>query len=141
MATEPTNDPWEPVTRPDVLWDGEAHGRCIRVYSDGSKSYIFVYRIGDRQRYIRIGSSNEWSLKAARNRAKELRTATCCLVLGTAISRCDEAGRNVQHASRPCTVFRLEQRSFACIVAPTGWVRQRAIVANGRQLYMDVHAA
>ncbi len=76
MAPEPTNtnDVEEPVTRPDLIWDDEARGLCSRVYSDGSKSFIFVYRIGDRQRYIRIGSSNEWSLKAARNRAKELRS-------------------------------------------------------------------
>lgn len=74
MATGPTNDHGEPVKRPDLIWDDEARGLCIRVYSDGSKSFIFVYRIGDRQRYIRIGSSHEWSLKAARNRAKELRS-------------------------------------------------------------------
>ncbi len=39
-----------------------------------SKSFIFVYRIGDRQRFLRIGRSPDWSLKAARMRAKELRS-------------------------------------------------------------------
>ncbi len=74
MAAEPTNDVGESVARPDLIWDDEARGLCVRTYSDGSKSFVFVYRIGDRQRYIRIGSSHEWSLKAARNRAKELRS-------------------------------------------------------------------
>ncbi len=32
---------------PDL--DDEARGLCIRGYGDGSQSFIFVYRIGDRQ--------------------------------------------------------------------------------------------
>ena len=57
-----------------MLWDDEARGLCIRVYPDDSKSFIFVYRIGDRQRFIRIGASPPWSLEAARASAKELRS-------------------------------------------------------------------
>ena len=57
-----------------MLWDDEARGLCLRVYGDDSKSFIFVYRIGDRQRFIRIGSSPLWSLETARARAKELRS-------------------------------------------------------------------
>ncbi len=68
------NDAAEKETWPDLMWDEEAPGLCIRAYSDGSKSFIFVYRIGDRQRFLRIGRSPDWSLKAARNRAKELRS-------------------------------------------------------------------
>jgi hypothetical protein len=60
--------------RPDLIWDDEAHGLCIRVYGDGSKSFIFVYRIEDRQRFIRIGRSPRWSLEGARTRAKEVRS-------------------------------------------------------------------
>ena len=41
--------------RPDLVWDAEASGLCVRVYGDGAKSFIFVYRIGDRQRFIGIG--------------------------------------------------------------------------------------
>jgi hypothetical protein len=63
----------ENATRPDLIWDDEARGLCLRVYGDDSKSFIFVYRIGDRQRFIRIGTSPPWSLEAARARAKELR--------------------------------------------------------------------
>jgi hypothetical protein len=58
--------------RPDLLWDEEARGFCLRVYGDGAKSFIFVYRIGDRQRFTRIGKTNcERSLtRAATQRAK-----------------------------------------------------------------------
>jgi hypothetical protein len=71
MATESTNDVAE--TRPDLLWDDEAPGLCVRVHGNGSKSFIFVYRIEDRQCFTRIGRSPKWSLKTARIRAKELR--------------------------------------------------------------------
>jgi Arm DNA-binding domain/Protein of unknown function (DUF2934) len=60
--------------RPDVVWDVEAHGLCVRAYGDGSKSFIFVYRLNDRQHFIRIGKTPTWSLEAARERAKKLRS-------------------------------------------------------------------
>lgn len=59
--------------RSDLLWDDQARGLCVRVYGGGSESFIFVYRIGDRQRFIRIGKTPVWSLEAARKRAKKLR--------------------------------------------------------------------
>ena len=61
-------------TRPDLLWDKEAPGLCMRVHGDCSKSFILVYRFNDHQRFVRIGKSPTWSLEAARKRAKELRT-------------------------------------------------------------------
>ena len=64
----------EAPVREDLLWDDEARGLCVRVHADKAKSFIFVYRIGERQRFIRIGTSPPWSLEAARARAKELRS-------------------------------------------------------------------
>ena len=58
----------------DLLWDDEVRGLCVRVYGDGSQSFIFLYRISGRQRFIRIGRSPEWSLETARIRAQELRS-------------------------------------------------------------------
>ena len=46
---------------------------CVRVYGDGAQSFLFIYRMNDRQRFLRIGKSPKWSLEAARKRAKELR--------------------------------------------------------------------
>ena len=60
-------------TRSDLVWDNETHGLCVRVYGDGSQSFIFVYRIDHRQHFIRIGKTPIWSLEAARDRAKKLR--------------------------------------------------------------------
>ena len=45
-----SNDLVETTTRWGLIWDDEARGLCIRVYPDGSQSFIFVYRISDRQR-------------------------------------------------------------------------------------------
>jgi hypothetical protein len=59
--------------RPDLMWDKEVPGLCVRAYGNGSKSFIFVYRVADRQHFIRIGKTPMWSLEAARNWAKELR--------------------------------------------------------------------
>jgi len=68
------NDLVETTTRSGLAWDDEAHGLCIRVYPGGSQSFIFVYRINDRQRFIRIGRSPRCSLEAARVRANEFRS-------------------------------------------------------------------
>jgi hypothetical protein len=63
----------EPETRPDLVWDDEVRGLCVRVYGNGLKSFLFVYRDNDHQLLIRIGKTPVWSLAAARKRAKELR--------------------------------------------------------------------
>jgi hypothetical protein len=60
--------------RPDLVWDTEPGGLCVRIYGDGSKSFIFVYRTDDRQRFLRIGKTPIWSLEAARDKAKKLRS-------------------------------------------------------------------
>jgi len=72
VATDTTAEVAETETRPDLAWDDEVRGLCVRVYRDCAKLFIFVYRIGDRQRFIRIGQTPVWSLEAARIRAKEL---------------------------------------------------------------------
>jgi hypothetical protein len=62
-------------TRPDLVWDNEMPGLCVRVYGSGEKSFIFVYRRDNRQRFIRIGTTPRWSFEGARRWAKELRSA------------------------------------------------------------------
>src|ERR1700758_5602378 len=57
----------------DLVWDEEAPGLCIRVHGNGTKSFLFVYRLNDRQRLLKIGQTPKWWLTAARIRAKELR--------------------------------------------------------------------
>ena len=66
--------PWKMQREQTCYGDDQVRGLCLRVYGDDSKSFVFVYRIGDRQRFLRIGTSPSWSLKAARARTKELRS-------------------------------------------------------------------
>jgi hypothetical protein len=73
-ATDRNTEPAESEIRPNLVWDDEVRGLCLRVYGDGAMSFVFVYRIGDRQRFIRIGKTPMWSLEVARVRAKELRS-------------------------------------------------------------------
>jgi Arm DNA-binding domain len=64
----------ETETRADLVWD-ETRGLFVRAYENGSKSFIFVYRRNDRQRFVRIGTTPTWSLGGARRWAKVLRSA------------------------------------------------------------------
>jgi Arm DNA-binding domain len=61
----------ENAARSDLIWDDEARGLCVRAYPDGSHSFIFLYRINGRQRFIRLGRSPGLSLKAARTMARQ----------------------------------------------------------------------
>jgi hypothetical protein len=74
-ATNRNREPAESEIRPNLIWDNEAPGLCVRCYGDGAKSFIFVYRRDDRQRFVRIGRTPTWSLEGARRWAKELRSA------------------------------------------------------------------
>jgi Arm DNA-binding domain len=89
MTTEPSNEVpdtdarptdmdqevAETGTRPDLVWDDEVPGLCVRVHGSGEKSFIFVYRRDNRQHFVRIGATPRWSLEGARRWAKELRSA------------------------------------------------------------------
>jgi Arm DNA-binding domain len=63
----------EPEPQPDLVWDDQVRGLCVRIFGNGSKSFFFVYRINDRQHFIRIGKTPVWSLEAAQKRARKLR--------------------------------------------------------------------
>jgi Arm DNA-binding domain len=65
----------ETGTRPDLVWDNEAPDLCVRVHGNGEKSFIFIYRADNRQRFVKIGTTPRWSLNGARRWAKELRLA------------------------------------------------------------------
>jgi integrase len=59
-----------------TYWDNDPKvtGFGVRVYAGGSKSFFVNYRIDGRERRHTIGSFPRWSVTAARDRAKELRT-------------------------------------------------------------------
>jgi hypothetical protein len=62
-------------TRPDLVWDNEVRGLCVRVSANGDTAFIFVYRRDNRQRFVRIGTTPRWSIDGARRWAKQLRSA------------------------------------------------------------------
>jgi integrase len=65
-----------PKTGTATYWDNDPKvtGFGVRIYAGGSKSFFLNYRIDGRERRFTIGSFPRWSVTAARERAKELRT-------------------------------------------------------------------
>jgi integrase len=57
------------------IFDTEVIGFSVRVQSSGSRTFTIDYRHAGRQRRMNIGRWPEWSVTAARERAKELRRA------------------------------------------------------------------
>ncbi|MFD1798212.1 site-specific integrase [Paracoccus aurantiacus] len=62
-------------TRPKAwqVFDTDVLGLSICIYTSGSRSFMFDYRTAGRQRRFTIGRWPEWSVTAARDRAKVLR--------------------------------------------------------------------
>jgi integrase len=64
--------------RPGVsyqIFDTEVIGFAVRVQSSGARTFTIDYRHAGRQRRMNIGRWPDWSVTAARERAKELRRA------------------------------------------------------------------
>ena len=55
-----------------ITRDTEARGFAVRVTAKGVRSFILNYYIRGRDRCITIGQYPDWSITAARARAKEL---------------------------------------------------------------------
>jgi ABC-type dipeptide/oligopeptide/nickel transport system ATPase component len=54
------------------VYDEEVRGFALTVYASGNRAFCLVYWIKGRQRRCTIGSWPEWSVTAARDRAKAL---------------------------------------------------------------------
>jgi integrase len=57
------------------IFDTEVIGFAVRVQSSGARTFTIDYRHAGRQRRMNIGRWPDWSVTAARERAKELRRA------------------------------------------------------------------
>ncbi len=55
------------------VFDTEIRGLSIRILRSGARSFVLDYRFAGRQRRMAIGRWPEWSVTAARERARELR--------------------------------------------------------------------
>jgi integrase len=63
-----------PVSDRDYqIFDDQIRGLAVRVNRSGAKAFTLDYRFAGRQRRMTLGRWPEWSVTAARQRAKELR--------------------------------------------------------------------
>lgn len=58
-----------------ITYDHETKGFGVRVTSAGARSFVVNYRASGRERRITIGSFPDWTVKAARERAKQIKQA------------------------------------------------------------------
>ena len=64
-----------PVSGNRITYDDEVKGWGLRVTSQGAKAWVVNYRVSGRERRITIGSYPDWSVSAAKERAKEIKRA------------------------------------------------------------------
>ncbi|MGA7765977.1 MAG: site-specific integrase [Candidatus Sulfotelmatobacter sp.] len=57
-----------------VKWDDEVPGFGVRITSNGVTSFVLAYRLNGRQSKYTIGRTDDWGVKAARKKARKLRT-------------------------------------------------------------------
>ena len=62
-----------PAKGNQITYDTELKGFGVRVTAKGAKSFVLNYRVGGQERRITIGGYPEWTVAAARERAKELK--------------------------------------------------------------------
>jgi integrase len=55
------------------IFDTEVRGFAVCIYRSGSRAFTLDYRFAGRQRRITVGRWPEWTVTAARDRARQLR--------------------------------------------------------------------
>jgi integrase len=66
-------DALEPGDRRETYWDSEVVGFGLRIAPNGGRTYVLKYRVGDRQRWFRIGRhGSPWTPESARKEATRL---------------------------------------------------------------------
>ncbi len=73
------------------VFDTEVIGFAARIQASGARTFTIDYRHAGRQRRMNIGRWPEWSVTAARERAKELRRTMPVLAHGSVASGCPVA--------------------------------------------------
>jgi integrase len=77
MAEELTDklikDLEKPASGNRITYDQEVKGLGVRVTSAGARAWIFNYRAGRTERRMTIGDTTAWTVKKAREKAKDLR--------------------------------------------------------------------
>ncbi len=61
------------AARKFIVYDDDMKGFGIRVTQAGAKSFVLSFSVAGRERRITIGSWPDWSVTAAREKARELK--------------------------------------------------------------------
>jgi integrase len=80
-----------------IVWDDDVPGFGLRTYSGGSAAWIFQFRIGTKQRRMKLGSAKAITAQDARKTAARLHAQT---MLGR-----DPAGEKIEARSRIVETF------------------------------------
>ena len=69
--TQRSVDAIKPHAKRYAVWDSELKGFGVRVNANGAKVYLVKFRIGGRQRFVTLGSTNVLKAEQARSLARE----------------------------------------------------------------------
>ena len=69
--TQRSVDAIKPQAKRYAVWDSELKGFGVRVNANGAKVYLVKFRIGGRQRFVTLGSTNVLKAEQARSLARE----------------------------------------------------------------------
>jgi integrase len=59
------------------VWDSDVPGFGIRLRQEGARTWVFQYKLGTKQRRMRIGKVSAMGVEAARKEAKRLHAKVC----------------------------------------------------------------
>ena len=73
LTEDEVKDAEKPASGNRIIYDDKIKGFGLRVTSAGAKAFIVNYRAHGRERRITIGSYPDWKVKAARDKAEEIK--------------------------------------------------------------------
>jgi hypothetical protein len=87
------------------IFDTEIRGLAAKVQPSGNRTFTLDYRFAGRQRRLTIGRWPEWSVTAARERARELRRMS----VGKLCNLSPASRRQRQNTGNPTRTARLQR--------------------------------
>ncbi|PVZ49381.1 tyrosine-type recombinase/integrase [Thalassobacter stenotrophicus] len=115
----------EPIPGRDYqIFDGELRGFAVCIYRGGGRAFTIDYRYAGRQRRMTLGRWPDWSVAAARERAKLLRRE-----VDAGIDPLAERGA-LREAPRICDLIARYEAEHLVRLAPTNAADQRSMMAK-----------
>ena len=115
----------EPIPGRDYqIFDGELRGFAVCIYRGGGRAFTIDYRYAGRQRRMTLGRWPDWSVAAARERAKLLRRE-----VDAGIDPLAERGA-LREAPRICDLIARYEAEHLVRLAPTNAADQRSMMTK-----------